>query len=113
MQKIKISIIILFVLALLPMIGLAQKQPSVVSLPNPLGSESFDELIEVIINWLLIIALPIVTLVIVYAAFQIMVAGGNPKQREGAINMIKYALIGYGVILSSKIIAAVIKELFG
>lgn len=111
MQKIKIITIVL-AFALLPVVGLAQATPSVVSLNNPLSSESFDALIEAIINWLLVITLPIVTLLIVYAAFQIMVAGANPKQREGAINIIKYAIIGYGVILSSKIIVAVIKTLF-
>jgi len=96
-----------------PVVSFAQSQPSVVSLPNPLASDSFEELIEVVINWLLVVTLPIVTLLIVYAAAQIMVAGANPKQREEAVNIIKYALIGYGVILSSKIIVAIIQELFG
>ncbi len=113
MRKIKISIIILFVLTLLPMVVFAQSQPSVISLRNPLSSETFEELIAAIINWLLIVTLPIVSLLIVYAAFQIMVTGANPKQREEAINIIKYALIGYGVILSSKIIVAIIQTLFG
>lgn len=107
------KILLIALLIFLPLAAFAQSQPSVVSLPNPLASETFEELIDAVINWLLIVTLPIVSLLIVYAAFQIMIAGANPKQREEAINIIKYALIGYGVILGSKIIVAIIQALFG
>ena len=109
MKKFLISLTLL----ILPIAVFAQAPPAVISLPNPLASQTFEELIEAVINWLLVITLPIVTLLIVYAAAQIMIAGANPKQREEAINIIKYALLGYGVILSSKIIVAIIQTLFG
>lgn len=107
------KILLLTILLGLPFFAFAQASPSVVSLPNPLEAENFEDLIEAVINWLLVVALPIVSLLIVYAAAQIMIAGANPKQREEAINIIKYALLGYGVILSSKVIVAIIQTLFG
>jgi len=107
------KILLLTILLGLPFFAFAQASPSVVSLPNPLAAENFEDLIEAVINWLLVVTLPIVSLLIVYAAFQIMISGANPKQREEAINIIKYALIGYSVILSSRIIVAIIQSLFG
>lgn len=86
--------------------------PSVISLPNPLSSETLEQLIDVVINWLLVITLPIVVFLIVYAGAQILISGVAPKQREEAKNVIKYALIGYVIILLAKVFVGVIKGLF-
>lgn len=85
---------------------------SVISLPNPLSSETLEQLIDVVINWLLVITLPIVIFLIVYAGAQILISGIAPKQREEAKNVIKYALIGYVIILLAKILVGVVKGLF-
>lgn len=82
-------------------------------LPNPLTSNTFEDLIETIINWLLIITGPIVALLVVFAGARIAFSGGSAEQVKGARDMIIYALIGYTVIIVAKVLVGVIKGLFG
>lgn len=81
------------------------------SIKNPLSATTTEALINVVINLLVIVALPLVILLILYAGFQLMFAGASPDQRNNAINVVKYALIGYGVILLAKVLVAVITGL--
>lgn len=104
-----LGITILILVLLIPFLAHAQQ---VVSLPNPLTSDTFEELVDAVINWLLVITSPIVALLVVYAGAQMMFSGGSAEQASGAKKIIMYALIGYAVIISSKILVAVIKELF-
>ena len=84
----------------------------IVSLPNPLSVDNFEDLIDAVINWLLIISLPIVIMLIVFAGFQYMVAGVSPDQAKQAINMVKYAVIGYAVMLLAKVLVGVVTGVF-
>lgn len=107
-----LSITILILVLLLPLLAYGQGTPKVISLPNPLASDTFEELVDALINWLLIITSPIVALLVVYAGAQTMFSGGSAEQASQAKKIILYALIGYGVILTSKILVGVIKALF-
>ena len=50
-------------------------------LPNPLGSGTISDLINRIIDALVKnIAPPILTIMVIYAAFQILTAGGDPEK---------------------------------
>lgn len=108
MKKLIPTILILSIL-LLPSLAFAQ---SVISLPNPLAAGTFEDLIDTIINWLLVITAPIVGLLIVYAGFQYIFAGLSPEKQKESVNIIKYALLGYGIILLSKVLIAVVTGLF-
>lgn len=105
----------LAVLALifLPPLFAGAQSTTTISLPNPLTSNTFEELIETIINWLLIITGPIVALLVVFAGARIAFSGGSADQVKGARDMIIYSLIGYTVIIVAKVLVAVIKGLFG
>jgi len=100
-------------LLFLPFFFAEAAEPAVISLPNPLTSETFEELINVIINWLLVITGPIVALLIVFAGAQIAFSGGSAEQVKKARDMIIYALVGYTVIIVAKVLVGVIKGLFG
>lgn len=83
-------------------------------LPNPLGTTStFAEIIDRIVGYLIIIAAPIVTLMILIAAFKILTAGDNPENLKGAKQTIFWTVIGYAIILLSKGITLIIKQLLG
>jgi hypothetical protein len=106
-----IIIFAILAIAIMPVVAFAQ--PSVVSLPNPFTVNTIEDLLEAIINWLLILVLPVVVLIISFAGVQFMIGGSSPQQRTNAINMIKYALIGYTVILLSRLILGLVTGLLG
>ncbi len=91
----------------------AANEPAVISLPNPLTSETFEDLVNTLINWLLVITGPIVVLFIVFAGAQIAFSGGSAEQVKKARDMIVYALIGYTVIIVAKVLVGVVRGLFG
>ena len=81
-------------------------------LPNPLGVETFAEIINNIAYYLTVyIAPPIVTLMILFAAFQILTAGDNPEKLKTAKQIILWTCLGYGIILISWGITSIIQQL--
>ncbi len=81
-----------------------------INIPNPLGVSSFSQLLNRIINFLILIATPLVTLMILYAAFQIMTAAGDPAQFSKGRQTILYVTLGYLLLLVSKGIISVIES---
>lgn len=79
---------------------------------NPLDSDSFEEFIAALIRVFTVFAAPILALMVGIAGFQFMVSGGNPSNREKAINTLKYAVIGFVVIISAWVIVFVLKGVF-
>jgi len=98
--------------ALVFAVGPDEQPGTILSLPNPLAVGSFEGLITAIINWLLLISLPIIILLILYAGFQFMVSGVSPDARKNSLNIIKYALIGYAIMLLAKVLVGVITGVF-
>lgn len=84
----------------------------IIKLPNPLGqTNTFAELINRIVNWLLIISAPILALMIIIGAFQIMTGAGEPEKIIKGRHTITYAIIGYALLLISSGITTVIQNL--
>ena len=87
---------------------------SAYELPNPLGNIStFAEIIDRVTGYLIVIAAPIVTLMILFAGFKILTAGDNPENLKSAKQMILWTVIGYAIILISKGVTLIIKQLLG
>ncbi|MEK9170526.1 MAG: pilin [Patescibacteria group bacterium] len=84
-----------------------------ISISNPLGVSTFADLIAKINRWLIIIGAPILTLMILIGAFQIMFAGSTPDKVTEGRHTITYAIIGYGLLLISTGIAYIIKDILG
>ena len=113
MQKLIFIASLVSVVSLVMLPAFVFAQPSNLSLPNPLGTQSFEELLTAIINWILTITLPIVILLILYAGFQFMISGVSPDAKKNAANVAKFALIGYAIMLLARILIGVITGLFG
>ena len=80
-----------------------------IKIPNPLGNvKTFGELINRLVNWLLIIGAPILTLMIIVGAFQIMTGAGEPEKITKGRHTITYAIIGYALLLISTGITTII-----
>jgi len=80
---------------------------------NPLEYETFEELVDAIVDFLFYVALALVPLCVLIGAFHILTAGGDPKRVKTGQNFILYAMIGLGVILFSRGFVAVLKSVLG
>lgn len=87
--------------------------PRTIDLANPLGVSDVSELITKIINFLIVVAAPIVAGMIIIGAYQMMFAGGDPEKFKLGKKTILYAVIGYTIILLSGGVALIIKSVLG
>lgn len=78
------------------------------TLQNPLGVDSFCDLIVVILNAALIIGIPIAVLFIVYAGFKFVIARGSPAGLSEARSNLFNTLIGIAIFIGASLIARVI-----
>lgn len=84
------------------------------TLPNPLGEgTTVYSLLDRIMGYLLGLAIPIATVMILYGAFLILTAAGDPKKAEDGKKTIIYALVGFGIVLLASGIPYIIKEILG
>ena len=78
---------------------------------NPLRADSFVELFDNIAYWILQIAIPLATIVFVWAGFQYITSGGDEKKIEQAKNTLLWGAIGLAVCLIGKGFTGIIKQL--
>jgi len=81
--------------------------------PNPSKIGTIEELLEAIINFVYAMSFPIVTGVVLYAAFVMMTSSGKPEKFQQGITIIIYAAIGFVVVLLSKGVVFIIRSIFG
>jgi len=86
-----------------------------IKIENPLGAgATIETLLNKIIDFLAFTLGPIIAVVfIIYAAFQIITSGGDKRKFESGITTLRYTLIGYVILIISKGLVLVIKELLG
>lgn len=66
-----------------------------------------------IIDFLTVVAVPIMAIMVLYGGFQLVTAGGNPEKFKSGRTTVLYAAVGFVVILAAKGVVAVIQGLFG
>ncbi len=84
-----------------------------IRIPNPLEAETFEELIENLIDFIFWVAAAIVPLMIIIAAFYFITSAGNPDKVKTAKDIILYTIIGFTIVLLAKGIVSVIKQIIG
>jgi|AntAceMinimDraft_18_1070375.scaffolds.fasta_scaffold115884_2 hypothetical protein len=82
-----------------------------ITLQNPAGSDTIAELIHNITSGLVTIATPIVAIMVLIGAFQILFAAGDPEKFKLGKKTILYTIIGYAIILVASGITSIIKNL--
>lgn len=87
-------------------LGTGGAQP--MEIQDPLGNSSVIAIINNVLNFLIFISVPILALMILIGGFQILTAREDPKKLENGKTTIKYAVIGFVIILISKGVALVI-----
>ncbi|MBI2046366.1 MAG: hypothetical protein HYT28_03035 [Parcubacteria group bacterium] len=88
--------------------GQVPKQ-SVFKLKNPIGAESFQELIQKMLGVMLDIGVPIATLFIIYSGFLFVKAQGNPEKLKEAKETFFWTIVGTAVLLGAWVLAQAIK----
>ena len=78
-------------------------------LRNPLQSTTFIELIDRLLTALIYIAIPIAVVALVYTGFKFVMSQGNEKELTDAKRNLKYVLIGITIIISARVIIAIIR----
>lgn len=91
--------------------GETPKPVSTVEFPNPLGAETFDDLLNKLFPWLYILSVPVLSLLILYGAFLMVTSAGAEEKYNQGIKIIKYGVIGFILVLLSGAIAAFIRAI--
>ena len=82
------------------------------TLENPLGNIStIPALLNRVATQLIILAAPLLAIMIIWGALNILTAAGDPGKVEKGKKIIIYSCIGFAIILVSKGIAAVIQQI--
>ena len=100
-----VAIIVGFWLFLLPVVVNA------VEIPNPVGINSFEELVNVIGVWIFNLAIPIAVIIIIYAGILMLTAGGNPKRFQQGTRALWYAVLGLAIVFIGKGFVTLIKSI--
>ena len=77
---------------------------------NPSGCTVIS-ILEKISGYLIILGAPILAIMIIYGAFLIMTAGGDPKKVTDGTHSIVYSAVGYAIVLVAWGIVSLTKEL--
>ena len=84
--------------------------PFNIKITNPLGVSTLDQLLDLVLNLVITIGVPIVTLAIMWSGFTFIKAQGNPGQLTAARENIKNVLIGTAIVLGVFSIVAIIRS---
>ena len=87
------------------------EQDSLNSLPNPLGITNLNDAVTKIIDALMLLAVPVVIAMVMYGAYKIIISAGDPKKVQEGGKAIFYAALGFGLLLISKGIVAIVQSL--
>lgn len=76
-----------------------------------LFSGTIIDVLDRIIGFLLAIAVPIATIMVLYGAFQMLTAGGKAEQFMKGNKTIMYAAIGFAIVLIGRGVISLVQQL--
>jgi len=106
----KIFLILIFLFLILPIIVSADEP---IRIENPLGAESFEVIVNNIIDFIFKIAIVVAPLMVIVGGFLFVTAGGNVQQINRARNLLIWTAVGVLIILLSKGILSIIENILG
>ena len=84
-----------------------------ITITNPLSCEDALCVVQAILGALFRISIPIVSLMILVGAFQLMTSSGDPEKVTRGRKTIIYAVVGFAIILLSSGLVYIIAEVVG
>ena len=85
----------------------------IIRIENPITAESFEEIIDNVIDFVFKIAIVLAPLMVAIGGFLLLTAGGNISQVGRAKSLLLWTAIGFLVVLLSKGILAIINQILG
>jgi hypothetical protein len=111
MKKTFLKILFLTLFINFFLIILLTKVRADVVITPPIQANSVEEIIEKVINYVFTIALILAPLMVVVGGIYILSAGGDPNKVKKGGDVIKWAVIGLGIVLFSRGIMELIKQI--
>ena len=87
--------------------------PDTFCLCSPTTATTFEELLDNLTDYIFFFATVLVPILIIVAGFYFMTAAGDPQKLDKAKKIILYTVIGYAIVLFSKGLVAVLKDILG
>lgn len=87
--------------------------PPPIPLPQTSIFETLTAILERVLQILLVFGGAAAILLIIIAAFYFLTAAGSPVRREKAKEILLWTTVGYGVIVSARLIINVVVNMFG
>ncbi|MFN7088339.1 MAG: pilin [Candidatus Paceibacteria bacterium] len=109
-QLIKLSISGMVLLRAIPIYA---APPGDFDIPNPLRFGTIPEILGAISEFLIWIAAPILTVMVLWAGFLYLTSGGDISKIQRAKNALLWAGIGFAIILINRGVALIIQEILG
>lgn len=97
-----------FVLAVL----LPSSAAQAVKLENPLNVNTIPEVLSKVLGALQILAIPVVAIMVLVGAFQMITSVGNTEKFMKGMKTLEYAAIGFVAILVAEAVPDIIKSFF-
>lgn len=106
---------LLFIIATPVLAQLGERTPPVpsVQLFDPTGGKTFGVLFAKIFDYAVQLAGVLLTIMVLYGAFQMLTAGDNENKFKEGKKTLTHAVIGFIVVIVAQGFAYVIKEFFG
>ncbi len=78
---------------------------------NPLGRNDLNDILQKVISTGMGLFTLVFVIMVIYAAFQMLLSRGKPEEYKKGTNALKWAIIGYAAIWCAYGIVAIIREL--
>jgi len=85
----------------------------VFTIPNPLSCANFQDCLGRIIQGLIVLAAPVLVVMVIVGAYQILTGGAEPENLSKGKKTIIYAAIGFAVILLAQGLVFILQDLVG
>ena len=108
-MKKSIKIFAIFVLLMIVLFG-TKVLADTVSIDNPLTSQSIADLVDRVITFLIEVFLPIAIIMVLYAAFTFITAGGDETKVKKAKQILTWAIVGIAILLVAKSVVTIIED---
>ena len=110
----KKNLLVIGLILLVSLLALAQTNvqgADGVTFENPLKADNIWDLINNLIDFIYTISIPLLVIVVLWAGFTMITAGGKPENFKRGQNILLYAAIGFAIILLSKGIALIVTDI--
>ena len=86
---------------------------TVIEIQNPLTAESFEQIVDNIIDFIFKIAIVLAPLMVVVGGALVMTSGGSAEKITQGKNIILWTAVGFFILLLAKGIMAMIESILG